>query len=105
MCTLRVRRQASHRHLFYQSTVTDPAALRAELASCRERGHLSDLGEQEAGVRCVAAPVCGPDGPHGAVAVSVSGPQGRLDDAAATRAGPLVVAAAARLRAVLGGDR
>ena len=80
------------------STITDPAALRAELAVARERGYATDDGEQEPGVRCVAVPV---GGPHGPVALSVSGPQGRLDAAALHRIVPLVVAAGERLRAAL----
>ncbi len=80
------------------TTITDPDALRAEIAAGQERGYVIDEGEQEPGVRCVAAPV---PGPHGPAAVSVSGPQGRVDDAALARIAPLVVAAGQRLGAIL----
>ncbi|MCO1654312.1 IclR family transcriptional regulator [Pseudonocardia humida] len=80
------------------STVTDPDRMRAELAATRERGYATDDGEQEPGVRCVAVPVVGA---HGAVALSVSGPEGRMDAAALRRAVPLVVAAGERLRTAL----
>ena len=80
------------------ATITDPAALRAELARVRDRGWARDEGEQEPGVRCVAVAVTGPTGP---VAVSVSGPQGRLDEAAMVGIVALVIDAARRLEAVL----
>jgi IclR family acetate operon transcriptional repressor len=82
------------------TTITDPGALRSELALARERGWIRDEGEQEAGVRCVAVAVPGPTGP---VAVSVSGPQGRVDEAAMARIAPLVVAAARTLEELLAG--
>ena len=59
------------------ATITDPAALHAELDLIRVRGYALDEGEMEAGVRCVAV------GIGGAVpmAVSVSGPAARMTDA------------------------
>ena len=59
------------------ATITDPAALQAELGLIRARGYALDEGEMEAGVRCVAV------GIGGAVpmAVSVSGPAARMTDA------------------------
>jgi IclR family transcriptional regulator, acetate operon repressor len=80
------------------ATITDPDRLRAELAAVREHGHARDEGEQELGVRCVAVPVVGP---HGPVALSVSGPDTRMDQPALRRIVPIVVAAADRLRAAL----
>ncbi len=82
------------------ATLTDPAALRVELAAARRRGWVLDEGEQEVGVRCVAAPVPGAPTP---CAVSVSGPAARFSPAEAERAGPAVVAAAARLGLELAG--
>ncbi len=82
------------------TTITDPAALHAVLATARERGYVRDDGEQEQGVRCIAVPVAGP---HGPVAVSVSGPQGRIDEATVERIIPLVIAAGARLTTLLAG--
>ena len=80
------------------TTVTDPDTLLAGLATARERGWVHDEGEQEPGVRCVAVPVSGPQGP---VALSVSGPLSRLDDDALTRIAPAVRDAGRRLGALL----
>jgi IclR family acetate operon transcriptional repressor len=60
------------------STITDPAQLKAELRRVREQGYAVDHEEQEEGVRCLAAPVFGPDGNLFA-AMSISGPASRLD--------------------------
>ena len=59
------------------STITDHAHLRAELQKIRRQGYAVDHGEQEEGVRCLAAPVFGPDGAIFA-AMSLSGPASRL---------------------------
>ena len=58
------------------ATITDPAALQAEIALTRARGYALDEGEMEVGVRCVAV------GMPGAIpmAVSVSGPAARMTD-------------------------
>lgn len=60
------------------STITDLPQLRAELQRIRKDGYAADYEEQEEGVRCLAAPVFGPDGNIFA-AMSVSGPTSRLD--------------------------
>ena len=65
---------------FTAHTVTDPRRLRRELAAIREQGYAIDSEEMEEGVRCLAAPVFGPDGKILA-AMSVSGPAGRLSEA------------------------
>lgn len=55
-------------------TITSPDALLAELSEIREQGWAVDNAEHEEGVRCVAAPV-----PHPArLAISISGPSGRV---------------------------
>lgn len=59
------------------STITDPAQLRAELRRVRQEGYAVDYEEQEEGVRCLAAPVLGPDGEIFA-GMSISGPASRL---------------------------
>jgi IclR family transcriptional regulator, acetate operon repressor len=82
------------------ATLTDPGRLRAELDVARSRGWVLDEGEQEVGVRCVAAPV--PSAPT-PCAVSVSGPAARFGPDEAAAAGPAVVAAAARLGEDLAG--
>lgn len=58
------------------ATLTDPAAVRAELALIRERGYALDEGEMEVGVRCVAVGMPG----AAPMAVSVSGPAARMTD-------------------------
>ncbi len=60
------------------NTITDMSQLRAEFQQIRRDGYASDFEEQEEGVRCLAAPVFGPDGNIFA-AMSVSGPASRLD--------------------------
>ncbi len=82
------------------TTITEPDVLRAELARARELGWVRDEGEQETGVRCVAVPVPGPTGP---VAVSVSGPAGRVDEAAVERITPVLLVAGAQLTRLLNG--
>lgn len=59
------------------ATRTDPEALLAELDAVRRSGYAVDDEEQEAGVRCVGAVV--PDAPT-PMALSVSGPSGRIRD-------------------------
>lgn len=58
-------------------TITDPERLREELASIAARGYAIDDVENEEGIRCVAAPVRGPDG-YAVAAVSVAGPDYRI---------------------------
>lgn len=60
------------------TTITDPAQLREELRRIRRQGYAIDYGEQEDGVRCLAAPVFGPDGEIFA-SISLSGPASRLE--------------------------
>ena len=57
-------------------TITDPAALQAEIALIRARGYALDEGEMEIGVRCVAVGLPGAT----PMAVSVSGPSARMTD-------------------------
>jgi IclR family acetate operon transcriptional repressor len=61
------------------STITDASRLREELQCIRRQGYAVDYGEQEEGVRCLAAPVFGPDGEIFA-ALSLSGPAIRLEE-------------------------
>lgn len=64
-------------HRFTPRTVTDPAALRAELATVRATGLARAVEEYEPGLNAVAAPVRDRFGAV-AAAVSVSGPSYRL---------------------------
>ena len=69
-------------------------ALEAELERIRERGYSIDEQEQELGVRCFAMSI--PDAPA-PLAISVSGPISRVDQAFADRAIPLLRSAAQRI--------
>ena len=60
------------------TTITDPSQLREELRRIRRQGYAIDYGEQEDGVRCLAAPIFGPDGEIFA-SISLSGPASRLE--------------------------
>ena len=62
---------------FTAHTITDEQQLREELLRIREQGYAEDFEEMEEGVRCLAAPVLGPDG-RVLAAMSISGPAGRL---------------------------
>ncbi|NMR30674.1 IclR family transcriptional regulator [Crystallibacter degradans] len=72
--------------------------LMLELKNIRERGYSIDEQEQEIGVRCFAMAV--PDAPT-PMAISVSGPVSRVDDAFAKRAVPLLRSAAEQISAQL----
>ena len=58
-------------------TITDVAVLLQDVRTSRIRGYTIDDGEQEVGVRCLAVPV---EGGPGSIAISVSGPSGRLTE-------------------------
>jgi IclR family transcriptional regulator, acetate operon repressor len=62
---------------FTAHTITDQHQLVEELLRIREQGYAVDSEELEEGVRCLAAPVFGPDG-RILGAMSISGPAGRL---------------------------
>ncbi|MDN6189486.1 MAG: IclR family transcriptional regulator, partial [Brevibacterium sp.] len=70
--------------------------LEAELARIRDRGYSIDEQEQELGVRCFAMSI--PDAPA-PLAISVSGPISRVDQAFADRAVPLLRSAAEQISA------
>jgi DNA-binding IclR family transcriptional regulator len=61
------------------NTVTDPTALRRELATVLRNGWASTIDELEIGLTGVAVPVYGVDG-HVVAALGVSGPNTRLED-------------------------
>jgi IclR family acetate operon transcriptional repressor len=75
------------------ATITGPAALQAEIALIRGRGHALDEGEMEVGVRCVAVGLPGAT----PMAVSVSGPAVRMTDALVADAVSALRSAAAEL--------
>lgn len=79
-------------------TITNIDDLMEDLHRIRERGWAEDNGEQEIGVRCIAAPVLG----TGILsAISVSGPAARLTPEVTDRAGPLLLKTAADLAAAI----
>ncbi|MDN5918441.1 MAG: IclR family transcriptional regulator [Pseudonocardia sp.] len=84
------------------STITDPDALRAELALIRERGYAASAGERQADAGSVAAPVFGPSGDV-VGAISVCGPRFRVTDEFVAATAPEVIAAAERTTRRLGG--
>lgn len=86
---------------FTDATVTDPAALAAQLDRVREDGWASTAGELEVGLNAVAAPVRRADGAVVA-ALSVSAPAFRLAADALPGTGVAVAAAAATVSARMG---
>jgi IclR family acetate operon transcriptional repressor len=76
-------------------------ALRNDLARVRERGYAIDDEENEPNVRCVGAPVHGPDG-SAIGGISVSGLAFMLTLEQANELGPQVIACAQRVSAALG---
>lgn len=69
-------------------------SLMDDLTQIRGRGYAVDNEEQEIGVRCYAVPV---PGAPSQMAVSVSGPLSRVDDAFGAQAVPKLLAAAASI--------
>lgn len=70
------------------------------LADVRRRGWAQSIGQREAGVASVSAPVFGPDGDLLA-AISVSGPIERLGRSPGPRIGPVLIDGAARITSAL----
>ncbi|MCP9985851.1 IclR family transcriptional regulator [Streptomyces sudanensis] len=81
-----------------ERTITTPEGFLAALERVRASGYAVDDGEQETGVRCLAVPV--PDAPAPA-AISVSGPAGRMTEAAEERFAPVLQEVARALAATL----
>ena len=75
-----------------------PESLLADLAEIRARGYAVDDEEQELGVRCYSVSV--PDAPS-PMALSVSGPLARVDEAFGARAVPVLRQVAAQIGAEL----
>lgn len=86
---------------YTRNTITDPQALRAELAAIRARGYSLDRGEVETGVRCVAAPVRNGAG-RVIAAISATGPDRRMPEERLHALAPKVVEHAALLSRRLG---
>jgi IclR family transcriptional regulator, acetate operon repressor len=73
-----------------EHTITEPAMFLEQLVWSAAHGYAIDDGEQELGVKCVAVAV--PD-PRARLALSISGPVGRMTDHTVQRAVPRLNAA------------
>ena len=91
-----LRRTGMPRHT--EHTITDPAVFAEQLRWSAEHGYAIDDGEQELGVRCVAVAV---PGVRAHLALSVSGPAGRMTPETVDRAVPLLASAGRALAAEL----
>jgi IclR family transcriptional regulator, acetate operon repressor len=78
-------------------TITDLARFLAELDKVASQGYAIDSGEEEVGVRCLAVPVFGVGG--SVAAMSVSAPEGRLQDRDIERVLPEMLRISAALSA------
>jgi IclR family acetate operon transcriptional repressor len=87
---------------FTERTITDPAALAAELDTVRARGWAEAVGEREADLAALAAPAFGRLGELAAI-LGVQGPVSRLPLAARRTLREPLLAAAAELSLALGG--
>lgn len=83
-------------------TLTDPGAFLNELDEIRRQGWAEDNAEQEVGVRCIAVPVLGAPA---RVAISVSGPSGRITAGRVAEIAVVLQGAAQRLSVDLQGVR
>lgn len=83
-----------------EKTLTTPDAFLDALAQVRESGYAMDDNEQEIGVRCIAVSV--PDSPTSA-AISISGPAGRVTEAATDKFVPVLHEVAGELSTALAG--
>jgi IclR family acetate operon transcriptional repressor len=81
-----------------EHTITDPDTFAEQLRWSADHGYAIDDGEQELGVRCVAVAV---PGVRAHLALSVSGPAGRMSPETVDRAVPLLTAEGAALAAEL----
>lgn len=86
------------------TTITDPAALRMELAATAERGYSIDEGEHQPNVRCVAAPIYNTAGRVFA-AISATGDKAQVSVDRIPSLSALVVATADQISRQLGYDR
>lgn len=86
------------------TTITTPEGLRANLELIRERGYALDDSENEADIRCVAAPLFDHTG-EVTSAISISGPAIRVTSEHEAELGRLVIAAAGEISHRLGAAR
>jgi IclR family acetate operon transcriptional repressor len=81
-----------------EKTITTPDGFLAALEEVRRNGYAVDDNEQEVGVRCLAVSV--PDSPT-AAAISISGPAGRVTEAATDKIVPVLQQVAVELSQAL----
>lgn len=93
---------ASPLEQFTEFTLTDRAALLADLSEARDRGYATDGEERNIGMRCIAAPVFDIFG-EAVAGISVSGPTSRVGTDQIAKFGTEVVAAAHALSIAIGG--
>ncbi len=86
---------------FTPGTITTLEGLEAELARIKERGFARDAEEHESGIRCLGAPIFDRDGAV-AAALSASWPLFRYEESEEGERAGAVMAAAARVSALLG---
>jgi DNA-binding IclR family transcriptional regulator len=86
---------------YTENTITEAAALLAELAMVRQKGYAVDDEEIEVGLRCVAAPIRDHTGQVTA-AISVAAPVQRMSKKQVQQTIPSVVAAAETISRRLG---
>jgi IclR family acetate operon transcriptional repressor len=91
-----LRRNGMPKHT--PNTIDDPGEFAHQLEAAAKKGYAVDEGEQEVGVRCVAVAV--PNAPA-RLAMSISGPTARMNQALVKRAIPLLTTTAAALSADL----
>ena len=93
---------STRREQFTQFTLTDPLALKRDLAATAQRGYSIDAEERNLGMRCIAAPVFDV---HAEViaGISVSGPSDRMSAEMTPRVAAAVLEAAGTLTRALGG--
>ena len=88
---------------FTEQSITDHAALRADLGIIRKNGYSVDNEEKNSGMRCIAAPVF--DMNQEAVAgISVSGPTSRISMSEIDELSRPVIEAARQLTLAIGGS-
>lgn len=88
---------------FTPRTITDPAALAAELDAVRARGWAEAIGERESDLAALAAPAFGRHGELAAI-LGIQGPASRLPVAARRSLREPLLVAAAELSRALGGQ-
>jgi IclR family transcriptional regulator, acetate operon repressor len=89
---------------YTDTTITDPAALLAELREIRTRGYATNGGEWRSDVSAVAAAVMSDTG-QPVASISISVPTSRMTDASRSAYGALAREAAATVSAALGHAR